>query len=132
MLSPMTQRQFERLKARYPDAMLQELPSGAALLTIPNFPVPAGWSASVTTVRFIVPAGYPGPFPDCFWCESGMLLASGAQPQSSQDPNAIPETNLQGRWFSWHVLDAQKNWNPNRDDLLTYAGIISGRFAQAR
>lgn len=132
MLSPITQWQFERLKARYPEATLQELPSGAALVTIPNFRVSPGWSASVTTVRFIVPAGYPGPFPDCFWCDSGLLLANGAPPQASQDPHPIPETGLQGRWFSWHVSDAQKNWNPNRDDLLAYASIISGRFDQAR
>lgn len=132
MLSPITLRQFERLKDRYPGTTIDELPSGAALVTIPEFSVGSGWSVASTTVWFIVPVGYPGPFPDCFWAKQGLLLAGGGVPHASQDPHRIPETGIDGRWFSWHVTDGQKNWNPNRDELLTYVGIISGRFRQAQ
>lgn len=128
MLSPITARQFERVLERYPVATIEELPSGAALVTIADFPLPAGWMAETTCVRFLVPVGYPGPNPDCFWASSGLRLASGAMPQASQEPNAIPETTLQELWFSWHVVEAQNNWNPNRDTLSTYVGIIAERF----
>lgn len=127
MLSPVTHKQLERLKERYLDATLVALPSGAGLLTLPCVQVPAGWSQPTTSVRFIVPTGYPGPAPDCFWADAQFTLANGLQPQASQ-VNQIPETPQQGRWFSWHVVDAARNWNPNRDDLLTYVGIIMDRL----
>lgn len=132
MLHPITNRQFEAIAQRHPDAQLEPLPSGAALLMIPEFRLPPGWSATSTCVRFIVPVGYPGPYPDCFWASSGLRLDNGQMPQSSQDPNAIPETGYQGIWFSWHVNDAHLNWNPNRDTLTTWVGAIQERFRCAK
>lgn len=132
MLSPITLRQFEKLQERYPLATMQELPSGAAMVTLPDIALPPGWSASVTTVRFIVPAGYPGPTPDCFWANADLMLSGGGAPKASQSPYAIPETGLHGRWFSWHVTESQKNWNPNRDDLMIYSQIIMDRFRAAQ
>jgi len=130
MLSPLIIRQFEKLQQRYPAASLEELASGAGLVTIANFPLPPGWSAESTTVWFLVPNGYPGPAPDCFWADHELRLASGGTPQASSAPIQIPDTNLQGLWFSWHVTDSASNWNPSRDDLSTYASIIAARFAQ--
>jgi hypothetical protein len=49
-------------------------------------------------------------------------------PQATGEPNQIPETNLTELWFSWHVVDQQANWNPNRDDLSTYVAVIAERF----
>jgi hypothetical protein len=132
MLHPVTQRHFEAVRRRYPDAQLEPLPSGAALFTIPDFKLPPGWSAISTCVRFIVPVGYPGPFPDCFWASSGLRLTNGQMPQATQDPHQIPETALHGLWFSWHVTDAHANWNPNRDDLNTWIGAIAERFRRAQ
>lgn len=131
MLSPVTHKQFERLKSRYSDAELQELPSGAALVTVPGIVLPAGWSLPSTSIRFIVPAGYPGPAPDCFWADETLRLASGGEPQAS-NIQAVPETGRPGRWFSWHVTEAANNWNPNRDDLLTYFAIVQGRLKHAQ
>lgn len=131
MLSPVTLKQFERFKQRYPDATLQELPSTAALLTVPQVPVPAGWSHATSSLRFIVPQGYPGPAPDCFWADQHLTLAGGVQPRASA-VNPVPETAQQGRWFSWHVVDVGNNWHPNRDDLLTYMGICLDRLRQAQ
>lgn len=132
MLSPVTHRQFEQLRGRYPAATLQELPSSAALVIIPGVKLPPGWSSPTTSIYFIVPAGYPGPTPDCFWADQGLVLVNGAAPQASQSPNAIPETNIQGRWFSWHVTGGQQNWHPNRDDLMTYVRIVLDRFRAAQ
>ncbi|RTM15380.1 MAG: hypothetical protein EKK33_02115 [Bradyrhizobiaceae bacterium] len=127
MLSQVTQQQFQRVQERYPAAALRELPSGAALVSIPNVPLPAGWSAVRTSVHFLVPIGYPGPSPDCFWADRDLLLASGGVPQAS-NVTEIPEASIVGRWFSWHVVEAQNNWNPNRDDLMTYVSIVLDRL----
>ena len=132
MLSPATLRQFERVQQRYPSANLEPLPSGAALVTVPNYPLPAGWSEASTTIRFLTPVGYPGPNPDCFWATSGLRLAGGGMPQASGDPNAIPETPHQGLWFSWHIENAGVNWHPARDDLMTYLSMIGRRFEQVQ
>ena len=128
MLHPATLKQFEAVKVRFPGAELVELASGAALVTIPDYKLPAGWSRPTTTIRFIVPVGYPGPFPDCFWADTGLRLAGEVLPHGSAEPNAIPETDQHGLWFSWHIVDQQRNWNPNRDDLNTYVGVIAARF----
>jgi hypothetical protein len=129
MLSPVTERQFGRVRDRYPTAALQPLPSGSALLSIPAVSLPPGWSAAQTGVHFLVPAGYPGAAPDCFWADPTLSLANGGQPQAS-GVQVIPETGIQARWFSWHVV--QNNWNPNRDDLMTFVAIILDRFRQAQ
>jgi hypothetical protein len=129
MLSRVTERQFERVRERYPAASIQALPSGSALVCIPDVPLPSGWSAARTAIRFLVPVGYPGPAPDCFWADQTLVLATGAQPQAS-NVTVIPETDIHGRWFSWHVVDAQNNWSPNRDDLMTYVTIVLDRFRQ--
>jgi len=132
MLSPITHRQFARVQERYPAVTLMELPSGAALLTVPNIPLPPGWSHPTTTIRFIVPAGYPGPAPDCFWSDVVLTVNGGGMPQASQPSSAIPETNMSPQWYSWHVTYAAKNWNPNRDDLMTYLSIVLDRFREVR
>lgn len=130
MLSPATLRQFERVQERYPGATLEALPSGTGLVTVPNYLLPAGWSDTSTTIRFLTPVGYPGPNPDCFWATSGLRLSSGGMPQASGDPNPIPETPLQGLWFSWHIENPGENWRPARDDLMTYLSMIGRRFEQ--
>jgi len=129
MFSNITQRQFERVQERYPKASLQPLPSGAGLLSIPDVPLPAGWSAAHTAIHFLVRIGYPGPSPDCFWADRDLLLSSGVPPQAS-NVTGIPETSIVGRWFSWHVVGGHTNWNPNRDDLMTYVSIVLDRFRQ--
>ena len=129
MLSPVTLKQFDRFKQRFPDAVLLPLPSGAALVTVPSVPLVTGWSKPATSVRFVVPAGYPGPALDCFWADEDLRLANGTPPQSSQI-QGIPEVGQQGWWFSWHVVDAQNNWNPNHHDLITFMEIIKHRLRQ--
>jgi Prokaryotic E2 family E len=132
VLSPITQRQFLRVQERHPGATLTELPSGAALFTLPNVRLPAGWSHPETTIRFIVPAGYPGPAPDCFWSDTALRVNGGALPQATQPSNVIPEANITAQWYSWHVTNAANNWNPNRDDLMTYLSIVLDRFRVLR
>ncbi len=55
MTSPVLAAHFERLKARYPSATLIDLPSGAALISVPSCGLPPGWSQPAVTLKFISP-----------------------------------------------------------------------------
>jgi hypothetical protein len=120
--------QLTDIRARFPEATVCQLPSGAALVTVPDFEIAPGWSARRTTVRFLAPVGYPYAAPDCFWADAELRLANGTMPQNSAI-NPIPETSLQGLWFSWHL---QKPWNPNVDCFLTWLATIDARFRSAK
>lgn len=117
---------FSRLKDRFPEATLVKLPSGAGLISVPHHPLPSGWSAVEVMMRFVAPNGYTVAAPDCFWVEPNLTLANGATPKNSQHNNAIPETNLKGHWFSWHVQ--QGAWSPNHHDLLCWHRACCGRL----
>jgi len=121
------QEQFEILKNEYQEAVSQQLPSGACLIVIPNFKLSNGWSHQSTTVKFLAPVGYPFAKPDCFWIEPTVRLKSGGMPQNC-NISAIPEVNVNHLWFSWHVAQ----WNPNRDNLLTFVRVIESRLKDPR
>jgi hypothetical protein len=121
------EQQFECLKVQFGVATIQGLPSGAHLVTIPELALPAGWNSTSTTVKFLIPVGYPLAKPDCFWVDPTLRLATGATPQNT-GPNPIPEVPGQCLWFSWHV----GTWSPSRDTLLTYVRVIQNRFKEPR
>ena len=122
-------RQIAELKERFGATETLRLPSGTVLVTIPGMTVPPGWSATTTTVRFLVPPAYPFAAPDCFWADDGLRLAGNALPQNSGPGNVIPETNVSGLWFSWHL---QGPWDPNRDTLSTWTNVVIERLRQAK
>ena len=124
-MNPILERQFTRFKKRYNAAEITELPSGAALITVPNSAIPPGWNIGVSTIRFIAPVGYPNAQPDCFWIKAEIKLENGTAPKNT-GANQIPETTETWLWFSWHLEPGQ--WNPNRDDLLTYFSVLMARF----
>ena len=59
--------QLEQLRERFGEVQTRQLPSGTTLVTVPGVRLPEGWSKSSTTIRFIVPPGYPFAQLDCFW-----------------------------------------------------------------
>jgi hypothetical protein len=117
--------QFADLKAQpnCAGADLQLLPDGSAVLTIPNFPLPAGWSKPTATIRFVAPVGYPHAKPDCFWADPDLRLQSNAMPQAT-NITPIPGTAISNLWFSWHTT----HWDPNRDSLITYLNVVRQRL----
>lgn len=115
-LTPKAIADFKALQARHPSAVLTELPSGAALVTL-DFEPPAGWSAAKIVLRFIMPNGYPVAPPDGFWVEPA-LTVNGNQPRSTEAKPQIPETTTSAQRFSWHIENG--HWSPNRDDLFTW------------
>lgn len=108
--------QVVQLRERYGDVTMKSLPSGTHLVTVSTVRLPAGWSKSTTSIRFLVPAGYPFAALDCFWADQDLTLVGGRIPQAANTTNPIPEGGGQGLWFSWHLAQP---WNPNRDTLST-------------
>ena len=124
-MHPVLERHIARFQKRYSAAEITQLPSGAALITVPDSTIPPGWNINVATIRFIAPVGYPSAQPDCFWVQPEMRLDDGTVPKNA-GPGQIPETTETWFWFSWHLESGQ--WNPNRDDLLTYFSVLMSRF----
>ena len=124
-MHPVVERHFARFRDRYNSAEIRELPSGAALITVPEIKIPSGWDTDCLSIRFLVPVGYPNAQPDCFWTQPAILLSNGSQPKNTAQ-NQIPETNDIWFWFSWHLESGQ--WNANRDDLVTYFSVVLSRF----
>jgi hypothetical protein len=121
---------LEVLKAQFPGSDAIRLPSGAYLVTVPGVKLPAGgWNKTETYVRFIAPVAYPQAKPDCFWADPELRLGTGGMPQSS-NISAIPETNEQHLWFSWHTPAG--GWDPNRDNLNTYTNVVRNRLKEVR
>ncbi len=124
-MSGIFERQFDALGARFGAVEHRRLPSGMTLVTVSDVALPAGWSAPRTSVRFVVPAGYPFAALDCFWADNGLRLAGGTLPQAAQADNAVPETCETGLWFSWHLTGP---WDANRDTLSSWMNTIIDRL----
>jgi Prokaryotic E2 family E len=103
----------------------EKLPSGTTLVTISAVPLPPGWTKATTSIRFLVPAGYPFAALDCFWADPDLTLAGGRIPQNAAANNSIPEKGEQGMWFSWHLAQP---WNPNRDSLSSWMNTVADRL----
>lgn len=120
--------QLQRLKERHPDATWEDKGHLGLFVTIPNFNLPPGWSKSATQVKYLVPQGYPYAPPDCFWAESDVRVQGRPEmPHATQNNAMVPE--MAGWvWFSWHLAQ----WNPNRDDLLSWMACIRDRFLKVQ
>jgi hypothetical protein len=122
------ERQLEELRKVYSGGVdVTALPSGAVMIELKSVVLPGGWNRPTTSVRFLVPLGYPFAAPDCFWADRDLRLDPDSQPQATNF-QPIPEVNLPGMWFSWHVQE----WNPNHSNLVTYAKVIEQRLKELR
>lgn len=127
-MTTLLERQLEELRQVYPTgADAKPLPSGAFLIELKSVALPQGWNKPSTSIRFIVPVGYPFAAPDCFWADNDLRIAPSTQPQATNF-QVVPEVNAPGLWFSWHV----QGWNPNRNNLVTYAKVIEQRLKELR
>ena len=115
------------LASAFPGASVAPLPGSLGLVTLPAVRLPPGWNQPVTTVRFVLPTGYPIARPDCFFADATLRLGNGAMPMNA-GVQPIPGTAEHLLWFSWHVAA----WDSARDSLLTYARVIQKRLAEPR
>ena len=116
--------QLQALAERYPGATMRD-GAGVTVVSVPGVRLPEGWSKAEVTVHFIVPVGYPHANPDCFNTDADLRLASGGLPKNAA-PQVMPVVG-DTMWFSWHL---QRAWKPGRDTLLTWMGVVHGRFAE--
>lgn len=117
--------QLAEVQRRYPGARLEGAAEGSRVLVVPGVCMSAGWNASSTTVRVLVPVGFPHVKPDCFYAESTLRLATGAEPASSNIQSIF---GGQCRWFSWHI----STWDPARGSLDQYLHVCESRLKEAR
>ena len=122
---PVSDAEVHRLRLVNGQARMYDVPGGLTAVIVPELPLPPGWSASETTVRWVLSPGYPAAQPDCFFADVDLRLASGSLPANSGIQQLGTEQLL---WFSWHV----QSWRPGRDDLVTYLRFIERRFTDAR
>jgi hypothetical protein len=116
--------QLAEVQVHYPDARMETVPDGQRLLTVPGVGVGPGWNKTQTTVRILVPTGFPHVKPDCFYTEAELRLAAG-DPASSAPQTVFGATY---RWFSWHLQD----WNPASGTLQKYVAFCRRRLQEAR
>ena len=123
---------FKQTQSKKNEVGFESLTNGSYLVKVSAVDIGPGWNRRTTDVLFVVPVGYPGGKPDCFWVEpSELRLANGTTPQNANDANPIPGDNVPTRrttWFSWHL----QSWDPNRDTVLTYFNTIMSRLKPAR
>ena len=126
-MTPLEQ-QLEILKGTpgYEHARL-ETSGGTTVVVLPDVALIAGWKRQSTTIRFVLPPGYPFGRPDCFYADADLRLADGRVPQAAQ-VQPLPGAGTPLLWFSWHP----QGWNPNRDSLVTYARVIRQRLGEIR
>jgi len=112
---------------RFARAEVIHATNGEDVIKLCELKLPAGWSAPVTDVYFVVPMGYPIARPDAFWGDPSLRLVSGAPPMNvgTKEHPGVPNGL---RWYSWHA----NSWNPNRDNLVTFLGQIRKRFKEIR
>jgi hypothetical protein len=119
--------ELEVLHTSHPGALLVEQVDGTALVHLPKVDLPQGWSSTSTDVWFMVPVGYPGAMPDCFWAAGNLRLANGELPANSAIQVIGGRGSDLGLWFSWHLQE----WRPAADQLVTYAHFIESRLHRA-
>jgi hypothetical protein len=117
---------IERLLSRWPEAKVSSVDGAGTSISLPNYPLPAGWNKPSTSIHFLAPQGYPFAKPDCFWTDEDLRLASGELPKAANFSTAMPGLGRQALWFSWHT----DHWNANRDDLLTWVATIQERLSR--
>ena len=118
--------QLADVQRRYPTARTEQTADGQRVLVVPGIQLEAGWSSPDTTLRFVVPVGYPHANLDSFYTDASLRLASGAEP----DNTALQQMfGGQYRWFSWHL---GSGWDVERGSLDTYVRFCERRLRDVR
>lgn len=126
-MSALRPSEWEQLTRRFPGTATADGADGTSLISVPDVPLPAGWSARTGTVWFLVPVGYPAAQPDCFWSDHGLRLAAGGMPTNSA-AQSLPVLGGPALWFSWHLTA----WRPSHDNVSTFTRFVLRRFDDAR
>ena len=106
---------------------MQPQPDGSTVITIEGVDLPPGWSRERVAVRIVVPVGYPAARPDSFWTDADLRTQNGAAPMNTNVQQPWPGEGPY-LWFSWHPAE----WNPHKDSLVSYLGVVMSRLNDPR
>ncbi len=106
-------------------------PDSGYLITIPDTPIPAGWSHERITLSFWVSVYFPCVPPSGFWTvEDVRLTPTGHIPQWSSWGRTDRNVLAPGHKVLWHWQPAM--WSAVGDGLLTAAHFMRRRFDKLR
>lgn len=126
VITSIPELQIEAVTALFPGSALEHMPDGTWLVELPCVGLdPELWNQSETSVRFLLPVGYPVARPDCFYADAMLRLRNGGMPQAS-GLQVLPNKGGSYLWFSWHL----DQWSPARDTILTFVRVILTRLRQ--
>ena len=115
------------LAGAFPEAVVD---TDSLTVTLPDYPLPAGWSHAKTDVLFSFPSNYPAGSPDNVCARPDLRLEGGGVPGNSQGEHV----HAGRRWLqlSWHIAEG---WHPTADpaqgsNLATYLIGALGRFEE--
>jgi hypothetical protein len=118
----------------WPQTHHQQNIHGHNLIVVPGVLLPKGWDATICTVLFLAPPGYPAARPDHFFTDIEIRLADKSHPHNTNVSNGEYLGHLgwpqwaKSMWWSWHL----QMWDPNRSNLFTYMKVIQQRLNPAR
>jgi hypothetical protein len=95
------------------------------LLAVHDLALPPGWSKNLTTLRALVPAGFPHVKPDSFYTDPDLRLANGIDPANTAVQDVF---GAQYRWFSYHLA----TWDPLSGSLYQYVRFCHRRLDEVR
>ncbi len=137
MNNPYIETGIERLRSRWPQSHYAKDEHGAHLIVVPSVKLPSSHDASICTVLFVAPPGFPGSVPSDFFTDIDLRLMKG-EPFDPWPTHTLPsfhtnaETLLRNcpqwmhcQWWKWRL----QAWNPNSDTLYTYMQTIRRRLS---
>lgn len=118
-------REIESVAAKYPGTYAVDDPIGCIDLIIPQYPIPAGFTASTARVLVRIPALFPAEKLDLFWLSPSITRADGTG-LANVMANGVPIANEQWTQISWHDNSPH---DPNRITALAFVRSIRSWFA---
>lgn len=112
--------EIEELTCAFPGLQVLSAADGGFDLLIPSYPLPTRWTPESAKILVTAPLLYPDQQPDNFWCQPGLLTASGSRPN-----NCMGQVVKQGvLWdqYSWHW--GSTPWHRDQHNMVTFARSI--------
>lgn len=112
-LLPQDEVHLDRLELRWETV----LDGPRRWLTLPSYPVPAGYTAAHTAIAIEVPTSYPAAQLDMFYCHPPLARQSGGDITQTQHVETICGVPHQ-RW------SRHRQWDSSCDTLATHLALV--------
>lgn len=139
--------QLPAIQSRYPQTFAIKRPDvdsdwAEQLIVVPSVMLPKGWNATICTLLFLAPAGFPSTNPRWFWVDlPDLRLEDGSQPYYARRDSYRPPCEQFGEKWSesypipgfvaWRDLTkffwSVQAWSP-KSTLYTYLKVCQQRL----